>query len=152
MKVIKKIFLNACAYTVMLLAAFFVFATVGIGEKALMSFSSFSVLFLIGLILSASGFIYKIEKLKYPIRVAIHFSLMLCSFMLILNTMGYLAERAPSAYIVIVFGFALVYTAVYIAAYFLKKLLARIGTKIDKKLEKSKKPEKKKADYTPLYK
>ena len=77
---------------------------------------------------------------------------MICSFMLILNTMGYLAERAPSAYIVIVFGFDLVYTAVYIAAYFLKKLLARIGTKIDKKLEKSKKPEKKKADYTPLYK
>ena len=153
MKKIKSLLLNACAYTVLLLTAFFVFATVGIGEGALMSFPSFFVLFIIGCIISASGLIFMIEKIGYPVRVIIHFFILLGAFFWILSTMGHLADKAPSAYIVIVFAFAFIYAAVSLAAYFIKKWAVSLGKKVDKKLEVRKKhSDNKKTEDKPLYK
>ena len=151
MKKIKSLLLNACAYTLLLLVAFFLFAAVGLGDAALLSFGSFVILLTIGAILSASGMIFSIPKLNYPVKVIIHFAVMLLAFLWTLSAMGHLAEKAPSAFVVIIFGFALIYAAVSVAAHFIKKLAFKIGTKLDKKLEASKKTEKK-AEYKPLYK
>ena len=150
---IKALLLSACAYTVLILTVFFMFASVGSGELALLSFRSFLILFLIGCIISLSKLIFLIEKPAYYFKVIIHFTVLLGSFMWLLHTIGYLASKAPSTYFVLIFAFAIIYAAVSVASHFVKKFSKRVGAKIDKKLgERRASKDKKKSEYKPLYK
>ncbi|MBO5906819.1 MAG: DUF3021 family protein [Clostridia bacterium] len=152
MKKIKNTILNACAYTVILLFVFFFFVALTGSTNLALTISSFTAIFFIGCVIALSNHVFGIEKLAYPLRLTIHFFLLLGALFGLLYTTGYLASRTPSSYIVLIFIYALVYAIVWLISHFFKKWISPLTARTKKKNGKVEAEKKQTAEYKPLYK
>ncbi len=153
MKKIKNILVNACVYTVVLLAVFFLFIAIDSGANSAITLSSFASIFCIGCIVSLSNLLFAIKKLRYPLRVTVHFFALLASLFALLMATGFLAGKTASSYIVLVFAYAIVYAIVFATCHIIRRgTMAMSKRHPEKKNEQAENNKNKKTEYKPLYK
>ena len=148
MKYFKDLLSKTCINTVIILTVFYGFVTLDQGKVASIPFSSFRILLAIGAFIAVSGLVFKIRVIPNYARIMINFVLLLGSVFGIMLSTGQLANKGPSIYIVITFGFAIIYAVIYLMTLAISKWL----NKSDKNSVQTKKSENKKTDYKPLYK
>ena len=145
MNFLKNLLSRTCVNTVIILTAFYGFVTLDQQEIASIPFTSFLSLFGIGAFIAIAGLVFKINTIPYYARIIINYVLLLGSIFGIMLSTGQLSSKGPSVYIVITFGFAVIYAVVF--------LLSRIIAKaLGKKTKSDKQSGVKKAEYKPLYK
>lgn len=153
MKKIKDILLNACAYTVILLTVFFLFIVASGSANLALTFSSYIAILAIGCVISLSSLVFGIRKLIYPLRLLIHFFVLLASLFALLFSTGFLANKTPSSYIVLIFAYAIVYALIWLVRYLIKRVVSKLrNTSSANPIKLTEDKEKQKSEYKPLYK
>ena len=132
MKHIENFLKGACAYTVIILSLFYFMANaIGIKELSV-SFGRYGLILLFGFIISAAGFLFKLDKIHRAFSLLAHYSVLLLAFCIIFITSGILAGGSSKIFVAIVI-FTVFYTVISLSVYFAKKGIAALDRKIDKK-------------------
>ena len=151
MKTLEKILLQACAYTVAIMLAFFTLAA-AFGVDTVLTLFNLFICILIGATISAASLIFKIKGLKIWFKVPIHYAALLAVFIPFLYiSIPEFMER-PAAVFVAIIIYTIFYAIAAGATVGIKKLVGYLDTKLEKN-DKSKKNQKKQSKtYTPRYK
>lgn len=151
MKKLQSTLLAGSAYTVFILVIFYFFAIIGQLTLPAITFPTFLVILVFGMVISFSENIFYIKALKFPFKVMIHYALLLIAFCSIFIFSGNLKSEGPGAIFVAVVIFSFLYAIMFISVHFIRKWIGKVDRKIEnfnqKKANKDKKPE-----YKSLYK
>ncbi len=150
MKKLQNLLLGACGYTVLILTLFYIFAAISQFTDPRIGFSRFATLFGFGCLISLGGFILGIEKLKKPLRVLIHYTLLLISFCVVFIASGNIASKGPAAVFSSVVIFSFFYAFIFVFTYLIRRAVNEADKRIDKKVG-SKKKNTNKTPYKPIY-
>ncbi len=144
MKLIENFLKTTCAYTVAILAAFYIFAITCEFPETSISFGRFSLLLLFGAAITLAGYLFRL-KINKLVIILLHFSVLLFAFTIIFISSGILSGGSNIFMSVILF--AVLYFAVFAVVYFIKRGIGAADKKLDKRLSK-----KNASNYTPRFK
>ena len=151
MKKIENLLLKAAGYTVLIICLFYLFAATGDFTEAAITFPTFAVILIFGLLISFTELVFLIDRLKTVLKFLIHYSVLLIAFTVIFIITGNLSSGGAgvvfSALIIFTFLYALIFTLVY----FIRKFIRYADRKVDTRLAKKKQPIAKKSEYKSLY-
>ena len=150
MKRLENLLLSGCGYTVLILSLFYLFALFDSYTGAYINFPTFLLIFFFGFLVAAAGMILKIDRIKLPVRLLIHYITLLVTFCIVFIFTGKLSAGGAS----VVFSSIVIFTFLYIFLALIVYLVLKFIRKADSKFDtmaKSKNESKKKA-YSPLYK
>jgi hypothetical protein len=148
MKKLESILLRACGYTVVTAILFFFVAMMGEFTKAAIDFTTFLLIFIFGIIISATDLVFDIPALRKVFKVIIHYAVLLVAFFVVFLLAGKLGNAGSS----VIFSALIIFTFLYAVIFTIVFLIKRAVNKADKMLAKSEKKKKEKPAYTPLYK
>ena len=152
MKKIQSLLLQGAAYTVFILALFYLFASSTGYVNAAITFPTYALILCFGMIVSFVGLVFKSESLKLPIKFAIHFATLFLAFLIIFVISGNIKAQDDSVIFSSVVIFAFFYIISCTMVYAAKKATAAVGKKLDAKLKKKEaEKQKKKGTYKPIY-
>ena len=153
MKRLERFCLRGCAYTVLLLSAFYLFAALTETVGQFMPTGRFFLIMLFGFIISLAELVYEQLKFKFIVRGLIHYAILLCFFFIVFVLSGNLVIKGAATVFAAVIIFTLLYFAVYAIVHFSGKGISELDRKLDKKsnADKAKKRTNKKT-YTPRFK
>ena len=151
MKIIRDFLKGCCAYTVVILAFFYILAEANnFGEQGI-PFGRFALIFLFGAITAAAEYIFLI-KINRVISVALHYCVLLFSFSMIFIASGVLGSAGSKIFVAIIV-FTLLYAALFAAIYFAKLGIKALDERIDRRLpQKNEIKNKQKGSYQPRFK
>ena len=152
MKIIENLLLKTCGYAVIILTSFYLFATLSEYADAYIGFPTFLVILAFGLLISAAGMIFKIEKIHMALRVLIHYASLLAAFCVIFISLGNLSAGSAGAVFSAVIIFTLFYGAIFAVVYFLRLLIKKSDSSLNQKISKKSTEPSAKKEYKPLYK
>ena len=148
MRIIEKLLLKSCAYSVLIVTLFFLFTMVTSFTEAAIRLGTFFLILLFGLLISLSDLILKIEKLHKMLRLLIHYSVLLVAFIVIFIISGNISASGAGAVFSAVFIFTVLYAVISLIVYLAKRSVKSVDAKLGKKAAQNKKP---KSNYKPLY-
>ena len=150
MKRLEKLLLSGCGYTVLILSLFYLFALFDSYTQAYINFPTFLLIFLFGILVSLAGMILKIDRIKMPLRLLIHYATLLITFCVVFIFTGNLSAGGGS----IVFSAIVIFTFLYVILALIVYLVLKFIRKADLKMDSlvGSKKESKKNAYSPLYK
>ena len=150
MKKIEKALLAGSAYTVGIVALFYLFAAITEFVSPAITTGQFFLILLFGMIISFTGFFCSLLKFNKVIRCLIHYSVLLVAFCFIFIISGNIASGRASA----VFVAIVLYTALYFFGWFTVMLIKKSISGLDAKLDAKQSTRKKqvKEPYKPIYK
>lgn len=151
MKKLQSTLLVGSAYTIFILIIFYLFAIIGQLTLPAITFPTFLVILVFGMIISFSENIFYIKSLKFTFKVMIHYALLLIAFCSIFIFSGNLKSEGPGAIFVAVVIFSFLYAAMFTLVYFIRKWIGRLDKKIENFNQKKAKEETK-PKYKSLYK
>ncbi len=164
MKKIKNLFLNGCAYSVLITILFYCFALIFDFSDAKMGIWQFLLIFLFGLIISGADFILKYAPWHILIRYSLHYLTLFLAFSVIFIINGNIAENGGSAIlssaVIFTFFYLIILTLILVIRHSFEsmenKLVTHSKKSIDNKTDthsnKSKKSDTKNDTYTPRFK
>ena len=149
MEKIKSIILNSTAYTVVILLLFYIYALIGNLTHPAITFGTFLIILLFGFVISLANMIFKIEKLHYALRLLIHYTALLITFIVVFIIAGKLSLSGLASVFSAIVIFTFLYAVIYAISYGVKSAMSSV----DKSKKSSKRaPEvNKKSVYKPLY-
>lgn len=150
MKKIENILLRGSAYTVLILVLFYLFAVLGQLVEPAITFPTFIIIVVFGFVISVCELVFCIKSLKTPIKVLIHYAVLLVAFCAIFIFSGNLDSKGPAAIFSAVVIFTFLYSLIFLIVYFARKGINAADKKIEKHMKKTKKDEKK-PEYKSLY-
>ena len=150
MKKIENLLLRACGYTIIIMAIFYAVAMIGKFTSASLTFGRFALLFTFGLIISAAGLLLTVNRIKLPLRILIHYAILLAAFCFVFILSGNLGTSSSVAFTAVVV-FTFLYATVFAIAYSVKRAVSALDKAVDKNVKITAKTAKTK-EYTPLYK
>lgn len=150
MRRIEKRFLTGCAYTVIILALFYLFAAITEFTAPAITTGQFFLILLFGILISAAELIYELLKIRRALKCLIHYGVLLVAFCVIFIASGNIASGKGSA----IFVAIIIYTFLYFAIWLLFALIKKTLQIADDKLDHTSKPGKNndQKTYKPLYK
>ena len=151
MKKLQSTLLAGSAYTVFILIVFYLFAIIGQLTLPAITFPTFLLILVFGMIISFAENIFYIKGLKIPFKIMIHYSLLLIAFCSVFVFSGNLKSEGPAAIFTSIVIFSFLYALIFVSARFIRKGIRSLDKKIEKRaLTKAK--EEKKTEYKSLYK
>ena len=117
MKTFEKLCLKACGYTVLLMCCFYLFAAIANLEGQYMPVSRFLTLLLYGFIISLAELIYNVLNLKKWQRGALHYVILLSSFLIVFIISGNLVIKGPASVFSAIILFTVAYFALWLLAF-----------------------------------
>ena len=149
MKTAKKLFSRACVYTVLLSIAVAVSALFGEFEKAIIPLSQYLIILLIGALLSVSQEIFSVKRLRFSLRLLIHYLAVTASLTAIFAFTGKITTSGAAD----VFVWATIFSLLYGVGFLCYLLLCRLrGVSYAWAIESDAERAKRNATYTPRYK
>lgn len=152
MKKIENLLLRAAGYTVLILLIFYIFGLLSDFSAPYIDFPTFLLILGFGVIISAVGLIFTVQKLHFSLRVLIHYAVLLTAFSLIFISTGNISKSGSGAVFVAVAIFTVFYAAIFGICCAIIYAIRKADAKIDKKIKAELKKEAKKEKYKPLYK
>lgn len=156
MKRIQGLLLSAAGYTVLILTAFYIFASVSGFTESKIGFPMFMLILLFGVLISAAGMLFKIESLKKSVSLIIHYTSLMVMFCVIFIGSGNISSKGAAGIFVAVIIFTVFYALIFAITYFTRKGIELLDGKLDNKLEKNRGKKNngtsKTTGYKPLYK
>ena len=149
MEKIKSIILNSTAYTVVILLLFYFYALIGNLTHPAITFGTFLIILLFGFVISLANMIFEIEKLHYAVKLLIHYSALLVSFIFVFIIAGKLSLSGIASVFSAIIIFTFLYAVIYAISYGAKSALN--SAKKSKKSSKSNTAVNNKPTYKPLY-
>ena len=146
MKRIQGLLLNACGYSVAILAVLYLFGAIaGVGDNGI-SFSRFVLVLAFGGVISIAARILSSKNIKKPVGIIIHYSVLLLTFLVLFVVIGNISTGGSTFTAIVVFTFF------YAIIFGLVALINHAVKSADKKFDK-KHPvkKKKKSPYKPIY-
>ena len=150
MKKIENLVLSACAFTVMILFLFYLFAVIGQFTEPTITFPTFLLIFGFSAIIAVTSMILRVERLKMFTRIAIHYASLLIAFTVVFLTSGNLASGGTPIVFSAVVVFTFLYGIIFTATYFICKGLRSADRKISNRQQKNATASKK-SEYKSLY-
>ena len=132
MRRINKLVLTACAYSILILSLFYIFAAVSQFVSKSIAPGQFALIVTFGFVISLAEFMYEELKVKKVLKCLVHYGVLLVAFCLIFIVSGNISVQRPSA----VFGAIVIYTVLYFAVYAIVHFLRRAINKADDSLDK----------------
>ena len=133
MRRINKLFLTGCAYTVIILALFFIFAAISKVATAEISPRQFTLVLAFGMIISCAEFMYEALKIKKIYKCLIHYFVLMIAFYVVFIKFGKLSSQGPARVFVAIFLYTAFYFIVWTIVHFLKKGINKADDALDKK-------------------
>lgn len=153
MKRVEKTLIMGCAYTVLILTLFFIYAAVGGLVATAMEMGTFFLILLYGFIISVAEQIYSVLNFNKIVRCIIHYCILLSMFCLVFVLSGNISTGGSGAVFTAIAIFTILYFGIYLIVRFVRKFVSVADEKIDKRAKDGvKKSGKEKKPYTPLYK
>ncbi len=149
MKKLETLLLKACGYTIITTALFYIIALIGKFTTAAIDFPTFALIFLFGIVISASSLILGIQSMRIIFRILIHYAVLLVSFFFVFLFAGKLGNAGMPVIFSAIIVFTFLYALIFALTYFIKRAVNGADSFLTKKND-SKKGEKK--PYKPLYK
>ena len=141
MKNAEKFITHACSYAILILTLLYGFTKLSGYQDTSIAFPSYLIILTFGFVISASEWILSIDRLKAPVRIVIHYVVLLASFSIM-----YIALMKPNGsgiFMSVVF-FTLLYFIFFTVIHFVKKSFNATRKAVGRKSERvSKNPEKK---------
>lgn len=126
MKKIEKFLYHSAAYTVIISALFFLFAKAFSLADTSMSFGRYFLILMFGVIISASEFIFTIDRIPLPVKYLVHFvCLFLTFFLVFMNVKN--ADGASHFSATFVFSALAIFTVLYVIILLLSKLVKKFA-------------------------
>lgn len=132
MRRINKLVLTACAYSILILSLFYIFAAVSQFVSKSIAPGQFALIVTFGFVISLAEFMYEELKIKKVLKCLVHYGVLLVAFCLIFIISGNISVQRPSA----VFGAIVIYTVLYFAVYAIVHFVRRAINKADDSLDK----------------
>ena len=151
MKKIQSLLLNATAYTVLILALFYLFAAVTGYTQGGIGFPMYALILGFGLVISLASLIFKAEKLSRPVQFIAHYAVLFVAFLLIFVISGNIKGQGESVIFSSILIFTFFYAIVSAVVYLCRRAISRADKKVDEKMAKKSPAQKKKAPYKPIY-
>lgn len=152
MKTIEKFLLQASAYTVGIMLAFFVLAS-AFGISAVLSFFNFFICILIGTAITAANLVYKIKALQIWAKTPIHYAILLALFIPFLYIAIPEFMQRPAAIFVAIMIFTIFYAVAVAITVGIIKLVGHLDSKLEKQGKNAKNTTNKNtSNYTPKFK
>lgn len=153
MKRLERFCLRGCAYTVLLLSIFYLFAALSGTVGQFMPTGRFFLIMLFGFIISLAELIYEKINLKFFLRGLIHYAILLCCFFIVFVISGNLQIKGAGTVFAAFFLFTALYFAIYAIVHFSGKGIRKLDDKLDKREKTEKNPQKnsKNSSYTPRF-
>lgn len=150
MKKIEKTLLAGAAYTVGIIALFYLFAAITEFVSPAITTGQFFLILLFGMMISFTGFLCNLIKVNPIFRCLIHYAVLLVAFCFIFVISGNITSGRASA----VFVAIVLFTIFYFFGCFVVMLIRKSVNSLDAKLDSGKSAEKKetKRPYKPIYK
>ena len=152
MKTIENLLLKACGYTVLILGLFYSIGALNDLGAAYISFSSFLLIALFGLLISVAGLLLKCNKIHIIIRVLIHYLVLLISFYVIFITSKNIPTDSTGKILIASVIFTVFYAIMFCFVYIIKHFIRKTDMFVDNKIEKKYAANAKKNVYKSLYK
>ena len=153
MKRFERFCLRGCAYTVLLLFLFYVFAALTKTTGQFMPTGRFFLILLFGFIISGAEFVYEEINLKIFLKGLIHYSILLCCFFIVFVSSGNLVIKGVGTVFAAYFLFTALYFAVFVLVHFTSIAIGKVDKQLDKKGKSNKvKSKESKSTYTPRFK
>ncbi len=149
MKNLERILLKGCAYTVLLLCCFYLFASLANLEGHYMPAGRFFTLLLFGFIISVSELLYNLFNFKKWLRGLLHYLILLSSFFIVFIISGNLVVRGPATVFIAIIIFTLLYFVILFTVHILSLGISKADSK---KPVMAKNKSDKKSEYIPRYK
>jgi len=152
MKKIQTLLLKASAYTVLILALFYLFASSTGYVNAAITFPTYALILGFGTIISIVGLVFESDKFKTPVKFVMHFATLFLAFLIIFVISGNISTQGEGAIFSAIVIFAFFYIIVCLLVYATRRILSVADRKIDEKNKKKEaEKQKKKTPYKPIY-
>ena len=148
MEKIKKVALNACAFTVLISALFFAFAKItGLAEVKI-DFLHFFIILLFGTVIAVTNTVFELPKLNIAFKFIIHYVVLLIAFYIVFINFGNVKSSGISTVFVTVIVFSFLYVFISLAVWIIRRIF-KIGSSHKKPDAKQK--EKEDTTYKPRF-
>ena len=159
MKKLENLILRACGFAIVILTLFYTFVTATNSNKTDIDFANFSLILGFGLLISLASMILEIKSIKLPLRIFIHYVVLLITFCVVFIPNGNISpennNEAPSKLFTAIVLYTISYAVLFSLFAGFKKLINAIDNKIDSRTNKNNgtksKAETKKSTYKSLY-
>ena len=154
MKRLETLLLRACGFTIAILTLFYTFAAADNAGKSNIDFSVFALIFGFGLLVSIATMILEIKAIKLPLRILIHYVVLMITFCVVFISTGNIAADSSAKTFTAVIIFTVFYALFFGLFALLKKIVNLIDTKIDRRktsIQGTKSKAENKKQYKSLY-
>ena len=151
MKKIQSLLLNASAYTVLILALFYLFAAVTGYTQGGIGFPMYALILGFGLVISLAGLIFETDKLSRAVKFILHYAVLFVAFLLIFVISGNIKGQGESVIFSSILIFTFFYAIVSVIVYLIRRAISSADKKVSDKLAKKAPTQKKKTPYKPIY-
>lgn len=151
MRLIKKLTAEACIFTSLICAFFFLFALVTGYSDPYISAGKFFLIFLFGVIIAFANLIWLLESWNAALKMLIHYVALLATFVVIFVTGGNIIGKGAAA----VFSAVIIFTLFYAIGFAVVMLIKRSLRKIESAkptVSKNRNKKETKTEYTPRFK
>ncbi len=149
MKKIGNILLNGCAYSILILFLFYLFAVISGISGVGIAFSKFILIVFFGFLIALTNLIFDLPNIKLILKYLIHYSVLLTAFSFIFLLSDSVSGKKTSFIFVCVFIFTVLYAAVLSAVLLIKRMLHSADKRPGERTKEAK--EKTKSVYKPIY-
>lgn len=149
MKKIESILLRGCGLTILILTLFYAFASFGNLANQAIGFDIFALIFIFGQIISLTTEILFLPRLKFAIRLLIHYISLMVAFCAIFIATGNIKADTPANIFSAVIVFTFLYAFFFGVVCLIKKLVISLDKQIDSRKTANDKNDKK--PYKSIY-
>ena len=128
MKIFKKLLMNTCLYTVIMLTLFYLFAAVSKLPDAILGVSKYFTILAFGALISVSVLIFD-TKLKKAYKYLINYAVLLSAFSVIFLS----TSSGVGNFTARVFAAVMIFTLIYVLVFIVKYLFSMLWQKKVKK-------------------
>ena len=144
MKRLQSIFLNGCAYTVLISVLILAITTLMSETGNLgISFTRYLIFIVCGFAVALANLIFEMRAVPFYARSLLHYVALLVAFLIIFTTDGVLSMNRISDFFVAIIIFTILYIVVFVITYFTKKAFIKLESKAQKGVDRSKQPSQK---------
>ena len=121
MEKLKRIALNACAFTVLINMLFFAFAKITGLSEIKIDFLHFFIILLFGVVIAITNTVFELPKLHIVFKFIIHYVVLLIAFYIVFINFGNVKSSGISTVFVTVIIFSFLYVFISLIVWLLKR-------------------------------
>ena len=137
MKRLNNTILKGCAYSVLILSLFYMFAALFETTSSEIAPGRFALICTFGMIISAAELMYEELKINKVFKCILHYFVLMIAFTSIFIVSGSIVARGTSRVFVAIVLYTVFYFIVWTIVHFLRKLIDKADKKLDAKSAKN---------------